>query len=180
MSGLPTVDRMRAKQSPDYLAGYPLALTEQVQQLIEQGTLAGRLLKKYPAAHNVRTDKALYEFVSEAKDRYLRNTGSLSRVEYDSTLHIERRALGMHTSKSLTHGGRLKTRREIRIAAVFREMPVEFLRMIVLHELAHFKEQEHNKAFYQLCLHMEPDYHQLEFDLRTYLTYLAGAGTSIW
>lgn len=45
--------------------------------------------------------------------------------------------------------------------------------MIVAHELAHLKEADHNKAFYQLCNHMRPDYHQLEFDLRLYLTQLA-------
>jgi len=39
-----------------------------------------------------------------------------------------------------------------------------------VHELAHLKEREHGKAFYALCLHMEPDYHQLEFDLRLWLT----------
>jgi predicted metal-dependent hydrolase len=44
--------------------------------------------------------------------------------------------------------------------------------MIVVHELAHLKEREHDKAFYQLCRHMAPDYHQLEFDLRLYLTQL--------
>jgi hypothetical protein len=44
--------------------------------------------------------------------------------------------------------------------------------MIVVHELAHIKEKEHNKAFYKLCMHMEPDYHQLEFDTRLYLTHL--------
>ena len=44
--------------------------------------------------------------------------------------------------------------------------------MIVVHELAHLKEREHDKAFYQLCQHMEPDYHQLEFDLRLYLTQM--------
>ena len=43
--------------------------------------------------------------------------------------------------------------------------------MIVVHELAHLKEKDHNKAFYQLCQHMEPDYHQLEFDLRLWLTW---------
>ncbi|HAL21836.1 MAG TPA: metal-dependent hydrolase, partial [Stenotrophomonas sp.] len=47
------------------------------------------------------------------------------------------------------------------------------LRMIVVHELAHLKEADHNKAFYQLCQHMEPDYLQLEFDTRLYLTELA-------
>ena len=61
---------------------------------------------------------------------------------------------------------------EIKIAEVFRVGPEAFLRMIVVHELAHFKEKEHDKAFYQLCAHMEPAYHQLEFDLRLYLTQL--------
>jgi predicted metal-dependent hydrolase len=41
-----------------------------------------------------------------------------------------------------------------------------------VHELAHLKELEHDKAFYQLCTHMAPDYHQLEFDTRLYLTHL--------
>lgn len=45
--------------------------------------------------------------------------------------------------------------------------------MIVVHELAHLKEKEHNKAFYQLCCHMEPHYHQLEFDTRLWLTQLS-------
>lgn len=171
---------MRPKSSPNYLAGYPVELAEQVQQLIAQGQLAEGLLQKYPAAHGVRNDCALYDFVLEAKNTYLRNTGPLSRVAFDSKLHMERRALGMHTRISRTQGIKLKTRREIRIAAVFREMPVEFLRMIVVHELAHLKEFEHNKAFYQLCLHMEPDYHQLEFDLRAYLTYLDSTGQPLW
>ena len=55
-----------------------------------------------------------------------------------------------------------------------------FLRMIVVHELAHLKESEHNKAFYQLCQHMEPRYFQLEFDLRAYLTYLDAGGEPLW
>ena len=37
-------------------------------------------------------------------------------------------------------------------------------------QMANLKEKEHNKAFYQLCCHMEPAYHQLEFDLRLWLT----------
>ncbi|MCX7193579.1 MAG: DUF45 domain-containing protein [Proteobacteria bacterium] len=171
---------MLPKPPTDYLSGYPAAMAEQVQRLIEQGTLSDRLLQKYPTPHAVRTDRALYDFVTEAKDRYLRNTPGLSRVAFDSTLHVERRALGLHTRTSQVQGIKLKSRREIRIAAVFREMPVEFLRMIVVHELAHLKELEHNKAFYQLCLHMEPDYHQLEFDLRAYLTWLAATDKPLW
>jgi len=43
--------------------------------------------------------------------------------------------------------------------------------MIVVHELAHLKESDHNKAFYRLCESMQPGYGQLEFDLRLYLTW---------
>jgi hypothetical protein len=63
---------------------------------------------------------------------------------------------------------------------MFKEVPVEFLKMIVVHELAHLKEKEHNKAFYQLCLSMEPNYHQLEFDLRLYLTHMDVVGKLDW
>ena len=65
-------------------------------------------------------------------------------------------------------GGKLKAKHEIRVATLFRNLPEEFLRMIVVHELAHLKEKEHNKAFYGLCQRMEPQYHQYEFDLRLY------------
>jgi len=171
---------MRPKPSPNYLAGYPAALTEQVRQLLAQERLGEMLLKKYPSAHEVRTDKALYDYVQELKGEYLRNAGQLSKVAFDSKLHVIRNALGTHTSISRVQGAKLKTKREIRVATVFKEMPPEFLRMIVVHELAHIKEREHDKAFYQLCRHMEPDYHQLEFDLRVYLTYLEATGQPLW
>ena len=171
---------MRPKPSPDYLAGYPPELAEQIRLLITQGELAARLLHKYPSPHEVRTDRALYDYVLDIKDCHLRNTGALSRVAFDSKLTILRNALGMHTRASRVQGGNLKAKREIRVATVFREMPPEFLRMIVVHELAHLRELEHNKAFYQLCRHMEPDYHQIEFDLRAYLTHLDTTGKPLW
>jgi len=171
---------MRPKPPPNFLAGYPVALAEQVQRLIEQGLLAGMLREKYPLAHAVRTDRALYDYVLECKGAFLRNAGSLSKVAFDGKLHVIRNALGTHTSISRVQGAKLKAKCEIRIAAVFREMPPEFLRMIVVHELAHIREREHNKAFYQLCLHMEPGYHQLEFDLRAYLSYLEAGGQPLW
>jgi predicted metal-dependent hydrolase len=71
---------------------------------------------------------------------------------------------------SRVQGGQLKAKREIRIAALFKDAPADFLRLIVVHELAHLREQNHDKAFYALCQHMEPDYHQWEFDLRLWLT----------
>jgi UTP pyrophosphatase len=163
---------MRPKPPPNYLAGYPVSLVEQVHQLIEQGRLADILLKKYPESHAVRTDKALYDYVHGIKAEYLRNAGPLSKVAFDSKLHVIQNALGTHTTLSRVQGAKLKTKREIRVAAVFKDMPSEFLRMIVVHELAHMKESAHDKAFYQLCQHMEPDYFQIEFDLRAYLCWL--------
>jgi predicted metal-dependent hydrolase len=171
---------VRPKSPPNYLSGYSIALTEQVRQLIEQDRLADVLRQKYPLAHEVRTDKALYDYVLELKNEYLRNAGQLSKVAFDSKLHVIRNALGMHTSISRVQGANLKTKREIRVATLFREMPPEFLRMIVVHELAHMKEREHDKAFYQLCRHMEPEYAQLEFDLRAYLTYRDAGGVALW
>ncbi len=171
---------MRPQPSPNYLAGYPAALVAHVQQLIEQDRLADLLRQKYPLAHSVRTDKALYDYVQVLKNEYLRNAGQLSKVAFDSKLHVIKNALGTHTSISRVQGANLKTKREIRVAAMFKEMPPEFLRMIVVHELAHMKEREHGKAFYQLCMHMEPSYAQLEFDLRVYLTYLDAGGVALW
>ncbi len=171
---------MRPKPPQNYLAGYPVALVAQVQQLIEQGRLADLLRQKYPLAHAVRTDRALYAYVLEIKNEYMGNAGQLSKVAYDSKLHVIKNALGTHTTVSRVQGGNLRSKREIRVATLFKEMPTEFLRMIVVHELAHMKEREHDKAFYQLCRHMEPDYAQLEFDLRAYLTYLDAGGARLW
>jgi predicted metal-dependent hydrolase len=171
---------MRPKPPPNYLSGYPLALAEQARRLIEQGQLAGLLLRRYPLAHAVRTDKALYDYAQELKSSHLRNAGQLNLVLFDSRLQVMQQALGMHTSIARVQGAKLKAKREIRVAAVFREMPPEFLRMIVVHELAHLRERSHDKAFYQLCRHIEPDYHQLEFDLRCYLSYLDAAGRPLW
>jgi hypothetical protein len=171
---------MRPKPPQNYLAGYPVALVAQVRQLIEQDRLADLLRQKYPLAHEVRTDKSLYDYVLEIKNEKLRNAGQLSKVAFDSKLHVIKNALGTHTTISRVQGSNLKTKREIRVATVFKEMPQEFLRMIVVHELAHMKEREHDKAFYQLCRHMEPEYAQLEFDLRAYLTYLEAGGAKLW
>ena len=163
-----------------YLAAYPASLQQQVQQLLDQGRLGDMLLKKYPQAHGVRTDKALYDYVMTLKSDYLRSSEPLSKVAFDSKLHVIAHALGTHTTVSRVQGNKLKAKREIRVATLFREGPEEFLRMIAVHELAHIKEKAHDKAFYQLCTHMEPNYHQYEFDLRVYLTHMDVAGRLAW
>ncbi len=163
-----------------YLAAYPAALRAQVEQLIAQGRLADLLRGRYGDAHEIRTDRALYDYVSELKGEFLRNAEPLSKVAFDSKLHVIRNALGTHTTVSRVQGSRLKSKREIRVASLFKEVPLEWLRMIVVHELAHIRVREHDKAFYQLCTHMEPAYHQFEFDLRLYLTHLDGGGDRLW
>jgi len=95
----------------------------------------------------------------------------LDKVHYDNRLGIEHHALGLNTAISRVQGGKLKAKKEIKISSFFKAAPADFLRMIVVHELAHLKERNHDKAFYQLCQHMEPDYHQLEFDCRVYLLW---------
>jgi len=163
-----------------YLTAYPDELKLQVQRLIDEKQLGAVLLKKYPSSHQVRTDSALYQYVLDLKNAYIRNAKPLSKVVYDNDMRVLQRALGTHTVASRVQGHKLKAKSEIRIAALFKNVPAEFLRMIVVHELAHLKENEHNKAFYNLCVSMEPDYLQLEFDLRLYLTHVDLFGELTW
>lgn len=154
-----------------YLQGYPPHLQEQVRHLIGQGQLDAYLRQRYPGQHDVQSDKALYAYALAIKQEYLRNAPAMDKVLFDNRLDLTHRALGLHTTVSRVQGGKLKAKKEIRVAALFKNAAPEFLRMIVVHELAHFKETEHNKAFYKLCEHMLPGYHQFEFDLRIYLTW---------
>ena len=155
-----------------YLQGYPPHLQQQVMQMVAEDRLGDYLARRYPNRHQVQSDKALYGYTVELKQEYLRSAPAIDKVLYDNRLDLTHRALGLHTAVSRVQGGKLKAKKEIRVAALFKEAAPEFLNMIVVHELAHLKEAEHNKAFYQLCTHMVPDYHQLEFDLRLYLTHL--------
>ncbi len=153
------------------ISGYSPHLQSQVRQLIEQNKLGDYLLLRYPQPHIYATDRALYAFVQEMKNSRLKNGAPLSKVLYDTKIKELNQALGMHTFVSRVQGGKLKAKNEIRISHLFKNAPEAFLRMIVAHELAHLKEKEHNKAFYKLCVYIEPDYHQLEFDTRLYLIY---------
>lgn len=138
------------------------------------------LQKKYAQAHGIRTDRALYERVQSLKSEHLRGAEPLSKVAFDSKLHILHNALGTHTTVARVQGIKLKAKREIRIGALFRDCPAEFLSMIVVHELAHLRERAHDKGFYKLCTYMEPSYHQLEFEVRVYLTHLDAGGERLW
>ncbi|MBE9608714.1 M48 metallopeptidase family protein [Chitinilyticum piscinae] len=164
--------------APNYLAAYPAEIQQQALALLESGKLAAHLARKYPERHAVQSDAALYDYVNALKQRYLRNAPPVSKVLYDSKIRVVQHALGTNTHVSRVQGGKLKAKNEIRIATVFREAPEAFLRMIAVHELAHLKEKNHDKAFYQLCLHMEPAYAQLEFDVRAWLMVREAAAQS--
>ena len=164
-------------QQLKYLQGYPTHLVDQVQQLIDKDQLKTLLLNRYPIPHTIKTEKALYDYVIELKNQYLKKSAPISKVAYDNKINVINHALGLHTFISRVHGNKIKAKHEIRIATVCKEAPLPFLRMIVVHELAHLREKEHNKAFYQLCCHMEPQYHQLEFDMRMYLTQVEHFGS---
>ena len=163
-----------------FLQGYPADTLAQVAQLLAEQRLGEWLHNKYPHAHGVRTDKALFEYVQALKASYLRGAEPLAKVAFDSKLQVVQHALGTHTTISRVQGSKLKSKREIRIAALFKDTPPEFLKMITVHELAHLKERAHDKAFYQLCSYMEPNYHQLEFEVRMYLTHMEASGERLW
>jgi predicted metal-dependent hydrolase len=156
-----------------YISTYPQQVKDQVLQLLERDKLAEYLLTKYPTTHQFVNDKALREYAVSIKNQYIKKSSPLSQVIYDPKIHVIKNALGLHTFVSRVQGNKLKSKNEIRISDVFRKSPEPFLRMIVVHELAHLKEKGHNKAFYKLCCHMSGDYHQLELDMRLYLTQLA-------
>ena len=164
-----------------YLNHYPEQTKQQVHQLLEQNKLEAHLVKKYPSPHAVKNDKALFSYVNALKNEHMKRTPPLSKTLYDGKLSVIHNALGTHHFISRVQGSKLKSSNEIRIATMFKNVPEEFLRMIVVHELAHFKEKEHNKAFYKLCQYMEPSYHQIEFDVRLYLTQIDLFGKiSLW
>lgn len=159
-----------------YLAGYPESIRLQVDSLLLQDKLGLYLTSKYPSCHQLKSDRQLYNYAMGIKNQFLKKSAVVSKVCYDDKIDVIHNALGLHSQVSRVQGNKLKAKREIRIGSVFKKAPQAFLQMIVVHELAHLKERDHNRAFYHLCQHMQPDYHQIELDLRLYLTYLQEQG----
>jgi len=159
-----------------YLSAYSPSVQQQVQRLIDEQRLSDFLLKKYPSPHEITNDGALRDYVMAMKNQFMRKSGPLSKVVYDNKIHVVNHALGLHTYKSKVQGSKLKSKNEIRISTLFKKAPEALLNMITVHELAHLKEKDHGKGFYNLCEHMLPDYHQLEFESRLYLTQVEYLG----
>ena len=159
-----------------YLSHYPQHLQDQIQQMQAQNQLGNWLRSRYPNVHSINNDKDLRDYAMDIKNHYMKKTQPLSKVVYDNKIHIVNHALGLHSYVSRVQGGKLKSKNELRVSDLFKHTPEPFLNMIVVHELAHLKEKDHNKAFYKLCNHMLPNYHQLEFEVRVYLTELEHTG----
>ncbi|NVK54275.1 MAG: M48 family metallopeptidase [Alteromonadaceae bacterium] len=159
-----------------YLTHYPQHLQDKIAQMQAANQLGDWLRSRYPTIHNINNDKELREYAQGLKSQFMKKTQPLSKVIFDNKIHIVNHALGLHSYVSRVQGSKLKSKNEMRISDLFKNTPEPFLHMIVVHELAHLKEKEHNKAFYQLCRHMLPDYHQIEFDVRVYLTEMDTTG----
>ncbi|HHO51262.1 MAG TPA: M48 family peptidase [Deltaproteobacteria bacterium] len=153
----------------DYLAGFPEEIRTRAHALRAEGILEQRLLERYPDTHEIQGNAALYTYVQEIKREHLRSSSPLGRIRYSDKISTLHRALGLHTYAVRVQGRRLKRTNELRVASLFKELAPEFLRMVVVHELAHLRHKAHDKAFYRLCCHMEPDYHRYETDLRLLL-----------
>lgn len=156
---------------PNYLSQYAAEVQHKAEAMLTSNSVGDWLLKRYPEAHAYSSERALYDYAQQLKNTFMRSSSPIAKVIYDDKIHVVNNALGLHTFVSRVQGNKLKAKHEIRISALFRAVPEAFLKMILVHELAHLREKEHNKAFYKLCTYMEPDYHQLEFEVRLYLAH---------
>lgn len=159
------------EQALRYISHYPVSRREKIKTMITEQSLGAYLLKRYPTPHHINTNKSLRQYTKQIKSQYLKSSERLHTICFDDKLHLIHHALGTQSFITFAHGGRLKARRELRISSLFKHCPEPLLKMIVVHELAHLKEKEHNDAFYRLCVHMENRYHQLEFEARLYLIH---------
>jgi len=127
-----------------YLQGYSRDILSQVDTLIAENRLRSVLEKRYPDLHELRSDKALYDYTIAIKNRYLKKSQPLNKVLYDDKITLKKQALGLHSYIAKNHGGKTKSKNEIRISFKLKQVPEPLLRMVVVHELAHLKEKDHN------------------------------------
>ncbi len=162
----------------DYLGGFPPELRERAVAMHEAGRLLPTLQSRYTEVHEVRDNARLYRYVQDMKQEYLRSSPPLGKIRYCEKISTVHNALGLHTFAVRIQGNKLKRKNELRVGAVFKDLPADFLRMIVVHELSHLRHKDHDKAFYRLCRHMEPSYARLETDLRLWLFCTGGKATA--
>ena len=153
----------------DYLGGYPETVREQAHDLHRAGRLLPMLQKRYAESHNVTDNARLYAYVQDMKRSFMKSSPPLGKVRYCEKISTVHKALGLHSFVVRVQGKKLKRKNELRVGSVFKALPADFLYMIVAHELAHLRHKDHDKAFYRLCKHIDPQYHRHELDLRLWL-----------
>ncbi len=102
---------MRRMTDLVYLNGYPPHVLERVSAMLSEGTLAPWLAQRYPEKHSVQTDKALYDFAIELKQRYLKNAAPLAKVLFDNQMVLAGGTLGTNTFAARVQGGNLKRKK---------------------------------------------------------------------
>ena len=157
-------------KNTEYFQGYPQDIKDHYENLIKNGDVRSYLLKKYPVGHQINTDKQLYSYANGLKQKFMKKAPQIDKVKYAKQKNLILNALGTHTIINRSDGGSLKGKHEIRIAASLKGAPAEMLQMLVVHELAHFKENDHNKAFYNLCVYMQQNYCEVEVDTLLFLS----------
>ena len=154
---------------PSFLGGYPQDFVDRALDARAAGTLEAAVLARHTEPHGITDNGRLNDYVQELKRAHMKHAPPLSKVRYCEKIRTLHRALGLHTYAVRVQGANLKRKHELRVARLFRDLPADFLEMIVVHELAHLRHRDHDRAFYRLCEHMMPDYHRVELDLRLVL-----------
>ena len=154
-----------------YFQGYPPHIIEQVLQLFNGDRAAKYLKGKYPDAHSITSDKALYSYATELKKRYLKNALPFGRAAFKKQGDMVTNALGTHTFRMQG-----KTRKhDLAINSDLLRAPEPFSKHSSYMNSLILRKKTTTKPSYQLCCHMEPQYHQLELDLRIF-SVLVGEG----
>lgn len=153
-----------------YLKNYPESIKEQITTLLTERKLEKLLKTRYPINHNIKSDKALYQYTVNIKNTYLKQTSPLRRICFDKKIVDHSLILDAPIDNRFNNPSIINRLSEITVADFFKQAPEPLLRTIVIHKLAHIIEKAHNSAFYQLCHYMEPNYQQLEFETRLFLT----------
>ena len=62
-----------------YLKGYSEEILEKVERAIGEKRLGEVILSRYPSKHSIGSDKALYSYAMDIKNRYLKKSAPLSK-----------------------------------------------------------------------------------------------------
>lgn len=69
-----------------YLKNYPESIKEQIATLLTEQKLEKLLKMRYPINHNIKSDKALYQYTVNIKNTYLKQTSPLRRICFDEQI----------------------------------------------------------------------------------------------